>query len=135
MLAGCHRQSRSLRIFVVENHADTRQCLAEYLAAMGHTVMTAAATVQALETPDLARCDVLITDLRFPVGDGWELLRTVRRSRPIYAIAITGLGARADRARSQAAGFHHHLLKLFVFDDLDAALEQATTGVIPVTAG
>ena len=129
MIAGCHRQSRSLRIFVVESHADTRQCLADYLAAMGHTVTTAATTTQALETPALALCDVLISDLRFPVGDGWELLRTIRLSRPIYAIAISGLGMPADRAKSQAAGFHHHLLKPFPLQDLDAALEKALTEI------
>ena len=125
MIARSHRQSRSLKIFVVENHADTLRCLADYLRAMGHTVMTAATTSQALDTPDLAACDVLISDLRFPVGDGWELLRTIRLSRPIYALAISGLGLRAARARSQAAGFHHHLLKPFPLDHLDAALEQA----------
>ena len=134
MIAGCHQQSRSLRIFVVENHADTRQCLADYLAAIGHTVTTAATITQVLEMPALAFCDVLISDLRFPVGDGWELLRTIRLSRPIYAIAISGLGTRADRARSEVAGFQHHLLKPFPLDDLDAALEKAMSEITSVAA-
>ena len=129
MIAGCHRQSQSLRVFVVENHADTLQCLAGYLQSLGHMVTTAATTAQALETPALAVCDVLISDLRFPVGDGWELLRTIRLSRPIYAIAISGLGTLADRAKSEMAGFHHHLVKPFRLEVLDAALEKAMSEV------
>ena len=35
----------------------------------------------------------------------------------------------ADRAKSQAAGFHHHLLKPFPLQDLDAALEKALTEI------
>ena len=134
MIARSHRQSRSLKIFVVENHADTLRCLADYLRAMGHTVMTAATITQALETPARALCDLLISGLRFPVGNGWELLRTIRLSRPIYAIAINGLGTRADRARSEAAGFRHHLLKPFPLDDLDAALEKARSEIASVAA-
>ena len=119
----------------MEHHADTRQCLADYLQVIGHTVVTAATTAQALETPALTLCDVLISDLRFPVGDGWELLRTIRLSRPIYAIAISVLGLPADRARSQAAGFHHHLLKPFPLDHLNAALEKAAGALTAGAAG
>ena len=135
MLAGCYRQSRSLRILVVEDHADTLQCLAQYLRAMGHAVTTAVTTAHALETPALALCEVLIADLRFPVGDGWQLLRTIRLSRPIYANAISELGTRVDRARSQTAGFQHHLLKPFPLEALDAALEQAISEVTSMAAG
>ena len=135
MIAGCHRQSQSLRIFVVENHADTLRCLADYLQAMGHTVTTATTTTQALATPALALCDVLVSELRFPVSDGWELLRTIRLSRPIYAIAISALGMPEERARSRVAGFQHHLLKPFSLAHLDAALEQAAKALTVGTLG
>ena len=135
MIAGYHRQSQSLRIFVVENHADTLRCLAAYLQAIGHTVTTAPTTTQALATPALALCDVLISDLCFPVGNGWELLRTIRLSRSIYAIAISALGMPEDRARSRAAGFQHHLLKPFSLAHLDAALGQAAAALTVGTPG
>lgn len=118
----------------MENHADTLRCLADYLHSLGHTVTTAATTTQALATPALASCDVLISDLRFPVGDGWELLQTVRMSRSIHAIAISTLGMPADRARSQTAGFQHHFLKPFSLKELEAVLEKATSEVTPMAA-
>jgi CheY-like chemotaxis protein len=103
---------------------------------MGHKVTAATSTTQALETPSLILCDVLISDLRFPDGDGLELLRTIRLSRPIYAIEITGLGMPADRARSSTAGFHHHLLKPFTLDSFNAAFENdAIREVTALAAG
>ncbi len=117
--------ARALRIFVVENHADTLKYLALYLEAMGHAVTTAKTMAQALERLPDAGCDVLISDIGLPDGDGWELLRTVRLPHPVYAIAISGIGLSADHIRSQDAGYRHHLVKPFVPGELDAALVEA----------
>ena len=114
-----------LRIFVVENHADTLKYLSMYLEALGHVVVSAKTMAKALLMLPDAGCDVLISDIGLPDGDGWELLRTVRLPGPIYAIAMSGFGMNADHLKSKAAGFRHHLLKPFVPDELDTALEEA----------
>ena len=114
-----------LRIFVVENHADTLKWLSLYLESLGHTVLSAKTMHAALETLPAADCDVLISDIGLPDGDGWELLRTVHLPRSIYAIAMSGFGMNSDHAKSKAAGYRHHLLKPFVAEDLDSALELA----------
>ena len=117
--------SHPLRIFVVENHADTLKWISRYLESMGHKVLSARTMADALEALPSADCEVLISDIGLPDGDGWELLRTVRLSRPIYAIAMSGFGMNADRLKSKAAGYRHHLLKPFVPRELDDALEEA----------
>ena len=117
--------SRPLRIFIVENHADTLKWISRYLESMGHKVLSARTMTEALEALPAAGCEVLISDIGLPDGDGWELLRTVRLSRPIYAIAMSGFGMNADRVKSKAAGYRHHLLKPFVPRELDDALEEA----------
>ena len=134
MIVACTGQMRSLKIFVVENHADTLQCLAQYLQAAGHTVATAPTMTQALETLPSTPCDVLLSNLRLPDGSGWELLRIVRLSQPVYAIALSGLGTKADHARSQEAGFRRHLLKPFPLADLDHALAEAARETTPLAA-
>ena len=116
---------RALRIFVVENHADTLKYLSLYLEAMGHSVVSAKTMVEALEALPRADCDVLISDIGLPDGDGWTLLHTVRLPRPIYAIAMSGFGMNADHVKSKDAGYRHHLLKPFVPSELDAALTEA----------
>jgi CheY-like chemotaxis protein len=116
---------RALRIFVVENHADTLKYLSLYLEAIGHMVSSAKTMAQALESLPTANCDVLISDIGLPDGDGWELLHTVQLSHPVYAIAMSGFGMNADHVKSKDAGYRRHLLKPFVPSELDAALEEA----------
>ncbi len=114
-----------LRVFVVENHPDTLKYLAMYLGQIGHTVVAARSMEEALAALPDADCDVLISDIGLPDGDGWELLRRARLPRPIYAIAMSGFGLNADRVQSKAAGYRHHILKPFDPDDLDALLKEA----------
>ncbi len=114
-----------LRIFVVENHPDTLKYLQIYLEDTGHTVVSARTMAESLAALPGADCDVLISDIGLPDGNGWDLLRRVRLPRPIYAIAMSGFGMNADQARSRAAGYRHHLLKPFALENLDAMLEEA----------
>jgi CheY-like chemotaxis protein len=116
---------KSLRIFVVENHVDTLRCLESYLRGNGHVVLHAADMTEALATLPKANCDVLLSDIGLPDGDGWELLRRAKLARPIFAIAMSGFGMTADREHSRAAGYRHHLLKPFFPDELDPLLEEA----------
>jgi two-component system CheB/CheR fusion protein len=114
-----------LRIFVVENHADTLKYLCLFLEQLGHSVRSARSVAEALATWPEAHCEVLISDIGLPDGDGYELLLKLGPPRPIYAIAMSGFGMNSDRARSRAAGFRHHLLKPFEPDELDPMLEEA----------
>ena len=118
-------ETRPLRIFVVENHADTLKYLTLYLEQMGHTVVPATSMNEALATLPSSGCDVLISDIGLPDGNGWELLERAHLERPIYAIAMSGFGMNADKTRSKAAGYREHLLKPLDPDALDALLEDA----------
>ena len=124
--------AHSLRIFVVENHADSLKWLVRYLEVMGHTTASAQTMQGALELLPQAEYDVLISDIGLPDGDGWELLQSVRLPHPIYAVAMSGFGMNTDRAKSKAAGYRHHFLKPFNPVELEAALDEATR---EVTAG
>jgi len=117
--------TRQLRIFVVENHPDTLKWLGLYLEDCGHTVLSARTMGEALEALPSADCQVLISDIGLPDGDGWQLLRDVRLERPLYAIAMSGFGMNADRAKSEAAGYRQHLLKPFKTGELDRMIEEA----------
>ena len=114
-----------LRVFVVEDHSDTRELLCLLLEQMGHTVFAAATMAEALRRLPGANCDVLISDIGLPDGDGWELLSRLSLPHPIYAIAISGRGANGDRARSLAAGFRHHLTKPAGAEQLAPILDRA----------
>jgi CheY-like chemotaxis protein len=115
----------SLRIVIVENHADTLRCLESFLHAMGHTVLSARSMKEALALLPVSDCDVLLSDIGLPDGDGWLLLENLHLKKPIFAIAMSGFGMSADHDRSKAAGYRHHLLKPFFPEDLEPLLAEA----------
>jgi two-component system CheB/CheR fusion protein len=120
---------KSLRIYVVENHPDTLKYLEMYLKQLGHTVQHSLTMTEAIEAIPTAQCDVLLSDIGLPDGDGWQLLHHLSESGqpyPPYAIAMSGFGMGNDRAKSKAVGFRHHLLKPFKPDELDDLLEEAS---------
>jgi two-component system CheB/CheR fusion protein len=124
--------STPLRIFVVEDHADTMNVILLYLRRLGHQVYHASTMTEALATIPAAGCDVLISDVGLPDGNGWELLSRLKQEghpHPEYGIVISGFGSSADRARSEAAGYRQHLLKPFNPRDLGAALVSATQSI------
>ena len=112
---------------MVENHPDTLRSLSMYLEAMEHTVESACTMAEALAAIPRTACDVLISDIGLPDGDGWELMRTLTRQghAPAYSIAMSGFGMSSDHLRSREAGFREHLLKPFDPADLDAMLAEA----------
>lgn len=118
------RAATPLRILVVENHADTREILSSLLEGLGHTVVVAESMRSALRAAPQARCDVLISDIGLPDGDGWELLGRLNLPRPMYAIAMSGYGMTADRTRSKAAGYRHHLVKPMGIEQLEGILKE-----------
>jgi len=127
-----------LRIFVLEDHADTLKYFQMYLEELGHIVVPATTMAEAMAAIPSAHCDVLISDVGLPDGDGWNLLAKLREAHlphPAYAVAMSGFGMYADRTRSQKAGFRHHLLKPFDIAALDQILEQAAAELRPVHSG
>jgi CheY-like chemotaxis protein len=125
---------RSLRVFVVENHTDTREFLTFMLEELGHTVIVADTMGKALRDAPAAKPDVIISDIGLPDGDGWELLHKLALPRPAYAIAMSGFGMVSDRARSKAAGFRHHLVKPMGLEQLESILREAAQELVPTAA-
>ena len=60
-----------LRIFVVENHADTVFGLELLFGALGHEMIVASDMKSALRKVDEIEFDVMLSDIGLPDGDGW----------------------------------------------------------------
>jgi CheY-like chemotaxis protein len=125
----------SLKIFVVENHEDTRLSLTMLLEQLGHRVVSAATMAEALAALPAAGCDVLLSDIGLPDGDGWELLRRAGPGRPPYAVAMSGYGMAADREKSRAAGYRHHLVKPMALEPIEDLLAEAAEVLASERAG
>ncbi len=114
-----------LRVLLVENHDDSRLVIGMMLKALGHEVASVASMGEALAALAESTPDVLLSDIGLPDGDGWELMRQAPFARPVYAIAMSGYGMAADRERSRAAGFRHHLVKPMDIEKLETLLGEA----------
>ena len=112
-----------LRILLVEDNADTRECVGALLASEGYHVRTAGDTRTALELNRTHNFDLLITDLGLPDGSGRDLLQKMRVTAPyLEGIAITGYGAAQDILKTKAAGYLVHLVKPVAFPKLLLAI-------------
>ena len=102
-----------LRVLVVDDEADARELLRRLLAEQACEVTLASSAVEALEQLAQGPCDVMLTDIGMPGGDGYDLLRRVRAGSYIQprAIAVTAFARAEDRDRAFEAGFDAHLSK------------------------
>src|SRR5438270_4697599 len=86
--------AKKLRILIVEDHAPTRQAMKRLISQAGAEVVTARDGEEGLGYLLTQRFDVLLTDLRMPVMDGFELvhhcMKLPETHRPTRVIAISG---------------------------------------------
>ncbi len=87
-------KTRPLRVLVVEDHTPTRMAMGKLMRQAGADVTTARDGEEGLGYLLTQRFDVLLTDLRMPKMDGFELLQHVHSlpdtHRPNRVIAISG---------------------------------------------
>lgn len=82
------------RVLVVEDHAPTRLAMTKLIRQTGAEVVSARDGEEALGYLLTQRFDILLTDLRMPVMDGFELVHHCMKlpdsHRPMRIIAISG---------------------------------------------
>src|SRR5580704_7785828 len=86
--------ARRPRVLVIEDHTPTRLAMSKLIRQAGAEVVTARDGEEGLNYLLTQRFDVLLTDLRMPVMDGFELLQHCSKlpptHRPQRVIAISG---------------------------------------------
>ena len=117
-------RERSLRILIVEDHADTLRVLARLLDHFGHEVSVADGAQSALEIVESKEFDVVLSDIGLPDGSGYEVITHAKRRQPVKGVALTGFDKEEDIRRGQEAGFDFHLTKPVDFHELRMVLAQ-----------
>jgi nitrogen-specific signal transduction histidine kinase len=117
-----------LTILLVEDNADTLNYLRKILTLRGNNVHTASSLSLALQMASDLDFDVLVSDIELPDGTGLELMRTLRTSRTIAGIALSGFGSLEDIELSRSAGFAEHLTKPVDFRRLEKAIHEVAAG-------
>jgi two-component system cell cycle response regulator DivK len=93
----------AIRVLVVEDFADNRDLLTEYLTFRGFAVTAAAdgATAIAMARRDLP--DVILMDLRMPGLDGWEATRQLKADPETANVPVVAVTAHALRPEFESA--------------------------------
>ena len=114
--------SQRRRILVVDDHRDTLRSMQLLLTRLGYQVLAAENMTDALRIAEEEQFDILLSDIGLPDGSGLELVRRIRETRNVPALALSGFGMDEDLQRSLDAGFSDHLTKPVSLDRLQSAI-------------
>jgi CheY-like chemotaxis protein len=110
------RRLDQTRVLLVDDEPTANEALQALLESCGAEVRVAGSAAQALQTLDVWKPDVLISDIAMPEEDGYALITKIRARSPehggdIPAAALTAYAKIEDRVKILAAGFQMYLSK------------------------
>jgi len=108
---------RGLRVLLVDDVDETRECVALILRRRGAEVTSVASVQAAFAALAEARPDVLVSDIAMPGRDGVSLIQALRGGAEgeigarLPAVALSAYARPEERQRALSAGFDMHLSK------------------------
>ena len=107
------------QILLVEDDETLSELISEYLSEQGYDVTVRADAKAALDTAYERNFDILILDVKLPKGDGFSLLRELRRlGNDTPAIFTTSLNALQDLEIGYKSGCDDYLKKPYELKEL-----------------
>ncbi len=118
--------SKAPTVLIVEDHAATRQFLADNFAADGFEPLEAESARDAVRALIARSPDVAVIDLGLPDRDGLDLLSEIRSADQgasridsrVPVILLTGRGGELDRVRGFERGCDDYVVKPFSYPEL-----------------
>jgi DNA-binding NtrC family response regulator len=108
-----------MNVLLVEDEKLITATLADALRGAGHEVEVCVDGAEAREALSMRDFQVVITDVRLPRMNGFELFEEVRRLAPgAYVIFMTAFANLEDAVRMMKAGAHDYIAKPFDNEDL-----------------
>lgn len=112
-----------MNILIVEDNKELAVEVYDFLCNTGYICKIANTCADALEEVNSNDYDAMLLDLGLPDGDGFEVLKTVRKSKSKMAvIVITARGELDDRINGLHLGADDYLTKPFALTELSARL-------------
>ena len=106
-------------ILVIEDDSAIRRGIIDALEFSGEKTLEAADAKTGLEKAVRLDYDLLLLDLQLPRGDGLDILKTLRASRPtVPVIILTARGSEDDRVKGLKLGADDYVVKPFSVREL-----------------
>jgi DNA-binding response OmpR family regulator len=126
VLSAAAKRLHAVRVLVVEDDADSRESVVEYLMMEGADVSCASTGSEGFGAFVLTRPKVIVSDLCIPDGDGYQLIKRVRELPAVWGglTAAVAVSSAANRIRALAAGFNEFLAKPLDLNELTEKLAK-----------
>jgi CheY-like chemotaxis protein len=114
-------------VLVVDDVADGREIVSEYLKLGGYDLALAADGLEAVQKAQDLLPDVILMDVWLPKMDGLEATKRLRqdpRTRDIPIIALTAHGLASARSKALEAGCDAVITKPFLPEALEQEIER-----------
>jgi DNA-binding response OmpR family regulator len=119
-------------ILVVDDHANVRTLIKDYLTELGYRVVTASDGAEALTVAGREPIDLILLDVMMPNLDGFAFLRIYRKEHNVPVILLTARLAESDKVIGLELGADDYITKPFGMQELvariRAVLRRTTTG-------
>ena len=121
-----NRESKELKVLLVDDEEEFVAALAERLTLRGFRVTTAFTGADALRLVEADLPEVVVLDLMMPGMGGMEVLQRIRLKAPeIPVILLTGHGSEQQAAKGMQLGAFDYLAKPLHIDDLIQKMREA----------
>ncbi|MNQ95826.1 putative transcriptional regulatory protein YedW [compost metagenome] len=112
-----------MNILIVEDNKELAVEVYDFLCNVGYICKIANSCSDALEEVGSNDYDAMLLDLGLPDGDGFEVLKTIRKTKSkIAVIVLTARGELDDRINGLHLGADDYLTKPFALTELSARL-------------
>jgi two-component system response regulator ResD len=101
------------RVLIVEDEANIREVITQYLTLEGFVVLQAANGVEALRLAASQPPDLVVLDLMLPGIDGLEVCRRMRAQSAVPILMLTARGEESDKLTGFALGADDYITKPF----------------------
>jgi two-component system KDP operon response regulator KdpE len=113
------------RVLVIEDEAQLRYALHQYLKKSGYSVREAADGAAALREFAAFKPDVVLLDLMLPDVSGVDICQSIRETSETPIVVISALGDEKTKVRALDEGADDYLTKPFGVDEMLARVRVA----------
>jgi len=121
-----NEMKENVRILVVDDEAIMRNLLLKILEQEGYQVVLASSYKEAIERLTVGPCDLVLSDVKMPEKNGFELLKKIKDEWPQTAvIMMTGYGDAYTVKEALMLGADEYITKPFKSHEISLIVERA----------
>lgn len=117
---------KSISILVVDDESMMRSLLTKILSREGYNILTAEDGVQAMEMLGREKIDIVLSDIKMPRMNGFELLKHIKEEFPSTGVIImTAFGDTYTVKDALLLGADEYIAKPFKSYEISLVVERA----------